>query len=135
VRRSTLLVDPDSIVESDTELIAELEQGWRKDDETDGLVEKLSREAKRQIEGNDLPISPRVFSSSIIYSGVSGLARALRNLQKSECGFRGFALLRYLARVVWSDLNNAWTQDRIIVAQAVNHLAPLITRDELIRQN
>jgi prevent-host-death family protein len=34
VRRSTLLVNPDSIVESDPELMAELEQGWRKDDET-----------------------------------------------------------------------------------------------------
>ncbi len=34
VRRSTLLVNPDSIVESDTELMAELEKRWRKDDET-----------------------------------------------------------------------------------------------------
>jgi antitoxin (DNA-binding transcriptional repressor) of toxin-antitoxin stability system len=32
VRRSALLVNPDSIVESDRELMAE--QGWRKDDET-----------------------------------------------------------------------------------------------------
>jgi prevent-host-death family protein len=34
VRRSTLLVNPDSIVDSDHGLMAELEQGWRKDDET-----------------------------------------------------------------------------------------------------
>jgi antitoxin (DNA-binding transcriptional repressor) of toxin-antitoxin stability system len=34
VRRSTLLVNPDSIVHSDNGLMAELEQGWRKDDET-----------------------------------------------------------------------------------------------------
>ena len=34
VRRATLLVDFESIVESDAELMAELEKGWRKDDET-----------------------------------------------------------------------------------------------------
>jgi prevent-host-death family protein len=32
VRRNSLLVDPQSIVESDTELMAELEKGWRRDD-------------------------------------------------------------------------------------------------------
>lgn len=32
VRRHSLLVDPQSIVESDTELMAELEKGWRRDD-------------------------------------------------------------------------------------------------------
>ncbi len=33
VRRPTLLVDFESIIESDPELMAELEKGWRKDDE------------------------------------------------------------------------------------------------------
>jgi len=33
VRRNTLLVPFDSIVESDPELVAELEKGWRRDDE------------------------------------------------------------------------------------------------------
>jgi antitoxin (DNA-binding transcriptional repressor) of toxin-antitoxin stability system len=33
VRRPTLLVDFESIVESDPELMAELEEGWRRDDE------------------------------------------------------------------------------------------------------
>ena len=32
LRRPTLLVDHDSIVESDTELMAELEKGWQEDD-------------------------------------------------------------------------------------------------------
>jgi len=33
VRRNTLLVPFDSIVESDPDLMAELEEGWRRDDE------------------------------------------------------------------------------------------------------
>jgi antitoxin (DNA-binding transcriptional repressor) of toxin-antitoxin stability system len=34
VRRHALLVPPDSIVESDAELIAELEKKWKRDDKT-----------------------------------------------------------------------------------------------------
>ena len=47
VRRSTLLVNPDSMVGSDPELMAELEQGWRKDDET--LWYCLSRYPRRPL--------------------------------------------------------------------------------------
>lgn len=34
VRRHALLVDPQSIVESDASLMAELEEGWKRDDES-----------------------------------------------------------------------------------------------------
>ncbi len=33
VKRGILLVNPDSIVESDTKLMDELEEGWQRDDE------------------------------------------------------------------------------------------------------
>jgi prevent-host-death family protein len=34
VRRHALLVDPQSIVESDASLMADLEKGWKRDDES-----------------------------------------------------------------------------------------------------
>jgi len=106
----------------------------------DGLVEELSREAKRQIEGNDLLISPMVFLEFDYLFRRKRLSAGAEEIYRNLNADFGISLCSVpFARVVWSALNTDWTQDpfdRLIVAQAAaNQRAPLITRDKLIRQN
>ena len=106
----------------------------------DGLVEKLSNEAKRQIEGNDLLISPMVFLEFEYLFRRKRLSAGAEEIYRNLNADFGVSLCSVpFARVAWEALNTGWTQDpfdRIIVAQAAaNQRAPLITRDELIRMN
>jgi PIN domain nuclease of toxin-antitoxin system len=106
----------------------------------DGLMEELSNDAKRQIEANDLLLSPMallefdyLFRRKRINVGASAMFTTLNT------SF-GVALCQFpFARVAHEALAIAWTMDpfdRLIVAQAsANHAAMLITRDRLIRRN
>ena len=106
----------------------------------DGLLEEFSSEAKRQLEANDLLISPMVLLEfSYLYKrkkiGVD--AKALFTALTASFGV-GLCPLPF-ASVAHEALDMDWTQDpfdRLIVAQArVNHEAKLITRDRLIRRH
>jgi PIN domain nuclease of toxin-antitoxin system len=106
----------------------------------DGLVEEFSMEAKRQLEANDLLISPMVllefdylFQRKRIGVGAKALFATL------NAGF-GVGLCNYpFPKIANEALDIAWTMDpfdRLIVAHAnANHAAMLITRDRLIRRN
>jgi PIN domain nuclease of toxin-antitoxin system len=106
----------------------------------DGLVEKLTKEAKRQIEGNDLLISPMVFLELDYLFRRKRVSAGAEEIYRNLNADFGVSLCSVpFARIAWAALSIGWTQDpfdRLIVAQAAaNHRAPLITRDELIRQN
>jgi PIN domain nuclease of toxin-antitoxin system len=106
----------------------------------DGLVEKLSSEAKRQIEGNDLLISPMVFLEFDYLFQRKRINTGAEEIYRNLNADFGVSLCSVpFARIVWEALKNGWTQDpfdRLIVAQAAaNRRATLITRDELIREN
>jgi PIN domain nuclease of toxin-antitoxin system len=106
----------------------------------DGAVEELSKEAKRQIEGNDLLISPMVFFEFDYLFRRKRVSAGAEEIYRNLNADFGVALCSVpFARVTWEALNTGWTNDpfdRLIVAQAIaNHRAPLITRDRLIRQN
>jgi len=106
----------------------------------DGLTVELSNDVKRQIEANDLLLSPMalleldyLFRRKKIGVGAEAMFATL------NASF-GVALCQYpLAQVAHEALSIAWTMDpfdRLIVAQAsANHGAMLITRDRLIRRN
>ena len=106
----------------------------------DGLLEEFSSEAKRQMEANDLLISPMVlleFSYLFQRKKIGVDAKALFTALNTTFGV---ALCPFpFAGVAHEALDMDGTQDpfdRLIVAQAlVNHQAKLITRDRLIRQN
>lgn len=106
----------------------------------DGLIEEFSNESKRQIEANDLLISPMVlleFSYLFRRRKIGVDAKSLFTALNTSFGI---ALCPYpFASVAHEALDVGWTQDpfdRLIVAQArVNHQAKLITRDRLIRQH
>jgi PIN domain nuclease of toxin-antitoxin system len=105
----------------------------------DGLLEEFSSEAKRQLEANDLLISPMVlleFSYLFKRKKIGVDAKALFTALNTTFGV---ALCPFpFAGVAHEALDMEWTQDpfdRLIVAQAqVNHEAKLITRDRLIRR-
>ena len=106
----------------------------------DGLVSRLSAEAKKQIEANDLLISPMVLLEfQYLYD-------------RKRIGISPVAMYSYLNATFGVDmcsfpfsavsleaLSMHWTNDpfdRIIVAQAsANHEAGLITADRAIREN
>ncbi len=106
----------------------------------DGLVEELSAEARRQIEANDLLISPMalleldyLFQRGRIGVDATSIMTAL------NASF-GVSLCQWpFAAVVLESLKVTWTSDlfdRLIVGQAIaNRNAMLITRDRLIRQS
>ncbi len=105
-----------------------------------GLVEELSSEAKRQIEGNDLLISPMVFLEFDYLFRRKKIRVGAEEIYKNLNADFGVSLCSVpFARIAWAALNTDWTQDpfdRLIVAQAAsNHRAPLITRNRLIRQH
>ena len=106
----------------------------------DGLVERLSSEAKRQIEENDLLISPMaLLEFQYLYDrkriGVEAepLYSYLHSTFGVElCGFPFPAVARQALTVSWT----ADPFDRLIVAQAsANHESALITADVAIRRN
>jgi PIN domain nuclease of toxin-antitoxin system len=106
----------------------------------DGLIEEFSSEANRQLEANDLLISPMVlleFAYLFKRKKIGVEAKALFTALNTSFGV---ALCSFpFAAVAHEALDMGWTEDpfdRLIVAQAqVNHQAKLITRDRLIRQN
>jgi len=106
----------------------------------DGLLEEFSSEAKRQIEANDLLISPMVlleFAYLFQRKKIGVDAKAIFTALNTAFGV-GLCPFPF-ASVAHEALDIDWTQDpfdRLIVAQArVNHEAKLITRDRLIRRN
>ena len=106
----------------------------------DGLVEEFSKEAKRQIEANDLLISPMVlFELDYLFQRkrISCPAKDMFTALSADFGVTLCQLP--FAKVAYEALNITWTADpfdRLIVAQAsANRGALLITRDRLIRRH
>lgn len=104
----------------------------------DGLVERLSAEAARQIEANDLLLSPMVVveleylraRKRIRTKPVEMITYLAATFGIGVCGLP-------FPAVALSSLGISWTSDpfdRLIVAQAAaNHNAMLISADTLIR--
>jgi PIN domain nuclease of toxin-antitoxin system len=106
----------------------------------DGLIEEFSMEAMRQLEANDLLISPTVllefdylFQRKRIGIGARPLFAAISasfDVRLCDLSF---------GKIADEALDIQWTMDpfdRLIVAHArANRGAPLITRDRLIRKN
>lgn len=106
----------------------------------DGLVEEFSIEARRQIEANDLLLSPMVFLEFDYLFQRKRIGVDAQSLLTVLSASFGVALCQLpFAAVVLESMKVGWTQDpfdRLIVGQAMaNHGAMLITRDRLIRQN
>jgi PIN domain nuclease of toxin-antitoxin system len=106
----------------------------------DGLLSRLSAEAKKQIEGNDLLISPMVLLElQYLYDrrrlGVEPIP--LYNYLNATFGI-GLCSFPFPA-IATEALSTSWTTDpfdRIIVSHAkANREAMLITADTEIRQN
>jgi PIN domain nuclease of toxin-antitoxin system len=106
----------------------------------DGLLTRLSAEAKRQIEANDLLVSPMVLlelqnlyeRKRMAKAPVSVYATLHASFDIGVCGFP-------FAAVALEALSLDWSRDpfdRIIVAQAIaNHDAVLLTADTRIRSH
>ncbi len=106
----------------------------------DGLVEELSAEARKQIEANDLLISPMVFFEFDYLFQRKRIGVDAASIMAVLSASFGVTLCRLpFAAVVLESFALTWTNDpfdRLIVAQAIaNQGAMLITRDRLIRQN
>ena len=106
----------------------------------DGLTEELSSEAKRRIDDSDLLISPMVvleFKYLFVRKKVSVDPKSLLAALAATFGV-GVCALPF-ASVVFESLDLDWTTDpfdRLIVGHAAaNRMAPLITRDRLIRHH
>ena len=105
----------------------------------DGLIEEFSSEAKRQLEANDLLISPMVLLEFAYLFKRRKIGVEPKALFTALNASFGVALCQFpFASVAHEALDVGWTEDpfdRLIVAQArANHQAKLITRDRLIRQ-
>ena len=106
----------------------------------DGLVEEFSSEAKKQIEANDLLISPMVYLEfDYLFQRKRIGVDAISMAATLNAAF-GVAFCRLpFPAVVLESFKFTWTSDpfdRLIVAQAsANHTAMLITRDRVLRQN
>ncbi len=106
----------------------------------DGLLEEFSSEAKRQLEANDLLISPMVLLEFSYLFKRKKIGVDAKSLFTALTTSFGVALCPFpFAGIAHEALDMDWTQDpfdRLIVAQAMgNHHAKLITRDRLIRRN
>jgi PIN domain nuclease of toxin-antitoxin system len=106
----------------------------------DGLLEKLSKPGKREIEASDLLISPVVLLELeylYIRKRVSVKPRDIYHHLHVDFGVRTCGLP--FAKVIDESLDIGWTSDpfdRMIVAQAkANRDSPLITKDERILEN
>jgi PIN domain nuclease of toxin-antitoxin system len=106
----------------------------------DGLVERISLEARRQIEANDLLVSPMVaLELQYLYDRKRLRVNPTGVLSYLNATF-GISLCQFpFAAVVLEALSVTWTNDpfdRLIAAQAkANHESMLITADTQIRQN
>jgi len=105
-----------------------------------GLLEELSMEAKRQVEANDLLISPMVFLEFDYLFQRKKIAFDAKSLFAGLNATFGVTLCTLpFAAVAHEAIGITWTTDpfdRLIVAQAsAKHEAILVTRDRLIRQN
>jgi len=105
----------------------------------DGFVEEFSSEAKRQIEANDLLISPMVFLEFDHLFQHKRIGADAGSMAANLNAAFGVALCRRpFPAVVLESFKFTWTNDpfdRLIVAPAsANHTAMLITRDRLLRQ-
>jgi PIN domain nuclease of toxin-antitoxin system len=105
----------------------------------DGLIEKFTQAAKREIEASDLLISPLVLLElEYLYKRkkVGIPPREIYHTIHVDFGVRMCGLP--FAKVVDAAIDVVWTSDpfdRMIVAQAkANRDSPLITKDELIRE-
>jgi PIN domain nuclease of toxin-antitoxin system len=106
----------------------------------DGLLEEFSIEAKRQMEANDLFISPAVLlefdylfrRKQIAIDAKSLFATIGTSFSVGLCNFP-------FAKIAHDSLDIGWTMDpfdRLIVAHArANRGSLLITRDRQIRRN
>jgi len=106
----------------------------------DGLVEKLSEEARRQIEGNDLLISPMVLvEMQYLFDRKRVAARPLEIYRHLHGTFAVNLCSFPFPAIAIEALGCAWTNDpfdRLIVAQAkANGNAVLVTADNKIRKN
>jgi len=106
----------------------------------DGLIEEFSMEARRQMEANDLLISPMVllefdylFQRKKIRITARDLFATLNASFAVElCGFSFVGVANEALDIRWT--NDPF--DRLIVAHArANDTSVLITRDRLIRKN
>lgn len=105
----------------------------------DGLVERFTPSAKREIEASDLLISPMVLLELeyLFKRKKIGIpARDLYHTIQMDFGVNLCGLP--FAKVVDAAIEIDWTSDpfdRLIVAQAkANRASALITKDELIRE-
>jgi PIN domain nuclease of toxin-antitoxin system len=105
----------------------------------DGLIEKFTQAAKREIEASDLLISPLVLLElEYLYKRkkVGIPPREIYHTIHVDFGVRMCGLP--FAKVVDAAIDVGWTSDpfdRMIVAQAqANRDSLLITKDELIRE-
>lgn len=106
----------------------------------DGLMEEFSMEAKRQMEANDLAISPMVLLECDYLYRRRKIRTTAKGLFATISASFGVALCDFpFTKTVHEALSIAWTMDpfdRLIVAHAkANHGSLLITRDRLIREN
>ena len=106
----------------------------------DGLVERLSQEARKQIEANDLALSPMVMLElQYLYDRNRLRARPADILSYLNATFAVSVCQLPFPAVVHEALSVDWTNDpfdRLIVAQAkANNESLLITADTQIRQN
>lgn len=106
----------------------------------DGLTEELGSRATREIEANDLLVSPMVFLEFDYMFQRKRIANDARSVLATLTAAFGVSLCPLpFESVVLEALGIDWTNDpfdRIIVAQAIaGQNAKLITRDRLIRQH
>ncbi len=105
----------------------------------DGLIERLSKSAKRGIDASDLLISPIVLLELEYFFKRKRIGIAPREIYHAIHVDFGVAMCGLpFAKVVDASLDLDWTSDpfdRLIVAQATaNRNSPLITKDGLIRE-
>jgi PIN domain nuclease of toxin-antitoxin system len=105
----------------------------------DGLIEKLTKPAKREIEASDLLISPVVLLELEYLFKRKRIGIPPREIYHTihvDFGIRMCGLP--FAKVVDVAIDVDWTSDpfdRMIVAQAkASRDSPLITKDQLIRE-
>jgi PIN domain nuclease of toxin-antitoxin system len=105
----------------------------------DGLIEKLTKSAKREIEAKDLLLSPMAFlEMEYLYKRkrIAFPAQEMYNVIHKDFGV---SLCRIsFATVGYESIGVSWTDDpfdRLIVANTkANRGATLVTKDEYIRE-
>ncbi len=106
----------------------------------DGLLDEFSIEAKRQLEANDLLISPMVLLEFDYLYRRKRIGIEAKGLFATISASFGIGLCSFpFGRIANDALEIGWTVDpfdRVIVAHAkANHGAMLVTRDRVIRKH